>query len=253
MSNLFENADRYAGGVTYLGLARSDDGFVITVDDDGPGIAEEDRDRIFERFWRGAAAASTEQWHRSRALARVGARPAARSLDPTRYCSDRRCPLRGRAPGGAVAIMRRRAVVAALVVGVAAWGCAVPTQHDATRIDDGQVPFDLLEGSAVGASSSTSSPTPPAALTTVYFVRDEHLAGATRSVSAADPASVLAALVGGPTAEEQRSGLGSALVSDEVVNSANRLARRSPSTSPARSPRRPLSSSGSLWPSSPTP
>ena len=55
MSNLFENADRYAGGVTYLGLA-PDDGFVITVDDNGPGIAEEDRDRIFERFWRGAAA-----------------------------------------------------------------------------------------------------------------------------------------------------------------------------------------------------
>ena len=71
--------------------------------------------------------------------------------------------------------------------------------------------------------SSTSSPTPPAAVTTVYFVRDEHLAGATRSVSAADPASVLAALVGGPTAEEEQSGLRSALVSDEVVNSANRL------------------------------
>ncbi len=56
MSNLFENADRYGGGVTYLGLARSDDRFRITVDDEGPGITEPDRDRIFERFWRGAAA-----------------------------------------------------------------------------------------------------------------------------------------------------------------------------------------------------
>ena len=120
--------------------------------------------------------------------------------------------------------MRRRAVVAALVVGVAAWGCAVPTQHDATRIDDGQVPFDLLEGSA-------SVP--------VQLNELAHAAGrvSRRSTSCetstwpAQPArcplriphQVLAALVGGPTAEEEQSGLRSALVSDEVVNSANRL------------------------------
>ena len=224
MSDLFENADRYAGGVTYLGLAALRRRIRHHGRRQRPGHPRGGSGSDLRALLAGGhGAPAHEQWHRSRALARVGARPAARSLDPTRYCSDRRCPLRGRAPCGAVAIMRRRAVVAALVVGVAAWGCAVPTQHDATRIDDGQVPFDLLEGSASVPVSSTSSPTPPAALTTVYFVRDEHLAGATRSVSAADPASVLAALVGGPTAEEEQSGLRSALVSDEVVNSANRL------------------------------
>ena len=153
MSNLFENADRYAGGVTYLGLALLRRRIRHHGRRQRPGHPRGGSGSDLRALLAGSRGAPAhEQWHRSRALARVGARPAARSLDPTRYCSDRRCPLRGRAPGGAVAIMRRRAVVAALVVGVAAWGCAVPTQHDATRIDDGQVPFDLLEGSAVSAS-----------------------------------------------------------------------------------------------------
>lgn len=56
MSNLFENADRYAHGVTYLGLSRTPDRLRVTVDDSGPGVPEADRDRVFERFWRGATA-----------------------------------------------------------------------------------------------------------------------------------------------------------------------------------------------------
>ena len=56
MGNLYENADRYAQGVTRLGLARRGDRIQITVDDGGPGIAPSDRERIFERFWRGPVA-----------------------------------------------------------------------------------------------------------------------------------------------------------------------------------------------------
>jgi signal transduction histidine kinase len=56
VTNLYENAERYAGGVTRLGLARHDGVVCVSVEDAGPGIPAEDRDRVFERFWRGAVA-----------------------------------------------------------------------------------------------------------------------------------------------------------------------------------------------------
>ncbi|NTW41889.1 MAG: two-component sensor histidine kinase, partial [Cellulomonadaceae bacterium] len=46
--NLVENAARHATGAVQVTL---DEGRV-TVDDDGPGIAEPDRERVFERFVR---------------------------------------------------------------------------------------------------------------------------------------------------------------------------------------------------------
>lgn len=55
LSNLIENADRYAGGVTAVSV-ESEDGFVrVFVDDAGPGVPEGDRSRIFERFARGSS------------------------------------------------------------------------------------------------------------------------------------------------------------------------------------------------------
>jgi signal transduction histidine kinase len=56
MANLFENAERYAGGVTFLGLGRDAESVWIIVEDEGPGIDEADRDRAFDRFWRGTTA-----------------------------------------------------------------------------------------------------------------------------------------------------------------------------------------------------
>ena len=50
--NVTENATRHAAGRVSLALARSDGEAVLTVEDDGPGIAEEDRDHVFERFVR---------------------------------------------------------------------------------------------------------------------------------------------------------------------------------------------------------
>jgi signal transduction histidine kinase len=55
--NLLENADRHGGGATAVRVERRDDVVVLTVDDDGAGVPAEDRERIFERFARGAHAA----------------------------------------------------------------------------------------------------------------------------------------------------------------------------------------------------
>jgi signal transduction histidine kinase len=57
VSNLLENADRHAGGPCSVSVHRRDDAVVVIVDDDGPGVPQEDRDRVFERFTRGPRAA----------------------------------------------------------------------------------------------------------------------------------------------------------------------------------------------------
>ncbi|MFD7154325.1 ATP-binding protein [Kribbella sp. NPDC059898] len=54
VANLVENAEDHAGGCKGVGVRTGGLGVVITVDDAGPGIAVEDRARIFERFGRGA-------------------------------------------------------------------------------------------------------------------------------------------------------------------------------------------------------
>jgi two-component system sensor histidine kinase PrrB len=61
VDNLLENAARHghaAAGTVEVALERDDGVVVLTVDDDGPGVAAADRDRIFERFTRGADARS---------------------------------------------------------------------------------------------------------------------------------------------------------------------------------------------------
>jgi signal transduction histidine kinase len=50
--NLFENAGRHARAAVALSLRQADDEVVLTVDDDGTGVAPVERDRIFERFVR---------------------------------------------------------------------------------------------------------------------------------------------------------------------------------------------------------
>ena len=55
--NLLHNADRHGGGPCRIGVERRDDSVVLTVDDAGPGVPPEDRERVFERFVRGPRAA----------------------------------------------------------------------------------------------------------------------------------------------------------------------------------------------------
>lgn len=54
VSNLLDNAVKYApeGGVVRLSATRDLGGVAVTVTDNGPGVPEKDRARVFERFYR---------------------------------------------------------------------------------------------------------------------------------------------------------------------------------------------------------
>ena len=56
IANLIDNAAKYGGGASRVELRQVDDKVQIAVEDDGPGIPDEDRDRIFDRFSRGLSA-----------------------------------------------------------------------------------------------------------------------------------------------------------------------------------------------------
>ena len=53
LSNFLDNAENHGGGVTAVTVAEMDGRGVVGVQDDGPGVVESDRLRIFERFARG--------------------------------------------------------------------------------------------------------------------------------------------------------------------------------------------------------
>jgi signal transduction histidine kinase len=52
VANLLDNACRHASGHVAVALTRDDDEVVLVVDDDGPGVPDEHRERVFERFTR---------------------------------------------------------------------------------------------------------------------------------------------------------------------------------------------------------
>lgn len=52
LANLFDNAARHAGGVCEVRVQRTAEGVLTSVIDHGPGVPEEERERIFERFAR---------------------------------------------------------------------------------------------------------------------------------------------------------------------------------------------------------
>jgi signal transduction histidine kinase len=56
IANLLDNAAKYAGGASRVELRQVDGDVQIAVEDEGPGIPEDDRLRIFDRFSRGLAA-----------------------------------------------------------------------------------------------------------------------------------------------------------------------------------------------------
>ncbi|WP_018654020.1 sensor histidine kinase [Actinomadura flavalba] len=52
LTNLLDNAERYAGGGVEVQVRRTGPDALLTVTDDGPGIPPADRERVFERFTR---------------------------------------------------------------------------------------------------------------------------------------------------------------------------------------------------------
>ena len=61
LNNLIDNAVRYTpgGGRVTTSVARDADTVQVLVEDTGPGIPEEERDRVFDRFYRGQNAGAT--------------------------------------------------------------------------------------------------------------------------------------------------------------------------------------------------
>ena len=61
VTNLVDNAVRYAGGKIEIQLSKTDSNFVIKVWDDGPGIPEEYLPHVFERGWTPQLASQEER------------------------------------------------------------------------------------------------------------------------------------------------------------------------------------------------
>ncbi len=61
IANLVDNAKSYGDGEVAIKLERVDDTAVMEVEDEGPGVAPEERDKIFDRFSRGSAAGKRGQ------------------------------------------------------------------------------------------------------------------------------------------------------------------------------------------------
>jgi len=56
ITNLIDNAHRYAAGAVAVRVGFDDENLIVNVDDAGPGVAPEEREQVFQRFFRGRAA-----------------------------------------------------------------------------------------------------------------------------------------------------------------------------------------------------
>jgi two-component system OmpR family sensor kinase len=63
LANAIDNALKYSDGPVRLSIARDEGGLRIDVEDEGPGIAEGERERVFAPFHRSAAARAAKPGH----------------------------------------------------------------------------------------------------------------------------------------------------------------------------------------------
>ena len=153
LANLFENAERYAGGATLLAVEEHGSSVRFLVEDAGPGIAPEERDRIFERFSRGSTgrrrglgdgtglglAIVAQHVHQHGGRVWVEGRPGGGS----RFVVELPAV-------GAICDMKPRRILALGVVAtavLAAGGCGLPIQRSPQAIPAGQIPLSLRETS----------------------------------------------------------------------------------------------------------
>ncbi len=101
--NLLDNAARHGRDRVTIALTQRDGVARLVVDDDGDGVADADRERIFDRFARlDEARRCLDRWHRPGPGYRPGHRRCPRRHHQLRDGTRRRGPLRGRAPGAAL-------------------------------------------------------------------------------------------------------------------------------------------------------
>lgn len=74
LANLLDNAARHGGGEVTLSLQRDGDCLVVAVADRGPGVVEQDLERLFERFFKGDASRHSAGSGLGLAIARSHAR-----------------------------------------------------------------------------------------------------------------------------------------------------------------------------------
>ncbi len=95
LANLLDNAHRHGGGAVAVRVATSDGQHTLDVDDEGPGVAPEDRSVIFDRFvrGRGANARGARRRHGTRARAGRAARRQSRRPGVRHRPARRRRPV----------------------------------------------------------------------------------------------------------------------------------------------------------------
>ncbi len=89
ITNLIDNANKYAGGATAISFARHGDRVEIYVDDEGPGVRPADRVRIFDRFTRAGADAGRRDIAKGVGLGLSLVKEHVRMHDGTVWVGDR--------------------------------------------------------------------------------------------------------------------------------------------------------------------
>ncbi|WP_350455539.1 sensor histidine kinase [Slackia heliotrinireducens] len=84
--NLLENAIRYGGGLVEVKVARCGENIELSVADNGPGIPDDQKERVFERFYRMDPSRSRETGGTGLGLAIV--KHAAQTMGGTSYTED---------------------------------------------------------------------------------------------------------------------------------------------------------------------
>ncbi len=209
LTNLFDNADAYGGGVVCVNVSGTTDSLTLAVDDAGPGVPLHEREYVFDRFARGPQR-GRHAGNGPRTRARRRARPAPSRRRLGRGCARRRRSVHRPRTEERLVTPRswlRALVLVVLLTGLAA--CGVPNQKSASRVDNKRVPFRLLDKNDKDDKPSTPLGKRDAV---IYLARGGRLVPTSRHLPPPlTPLRVLRALGRGPTNPEIAAGIRTAL------------------------------------------